>query len=100
MKRMFRHGLFGALLLLPTTLSAQIRVNQVGMYPHQEKTAVIPDSAPDATDENGPIAPEEQKADDPKPVNPATSDAAVIAATAAMAIALAGVITARRIKVK
>ena len=41
MKRMFRHGLFGALLLLPTTLSAQIRVNQVGMYPHQEKTAVI-----------------------------------------------------------
>ena len=38
---MFRHGLFGALLLLPTTLSAQIRVNQVGMYPHQEKTAVI-----------------------------------------------------------
>ncbi len=44
--------------------------------------------------------PEEQKTDDPKPVNPATSDAAVIAATAAMAIALAGVITARRIKVK
>ena len=41
MKRMIRHGLLGALFLLPTTLFAQIRVNQVGMYPNQEKTAVI-----------------------------------------------------------
>ena len=38
---MFRHCLLGAMFLLPTTLSAQIRVNQVGMYPNQEKTAVI-----------------------------------------------------------
>ena len=38
---MIRHGLLGALFLLPTTLFAQIRVNQVGMYPNQEKTAVI-----------------------------------------------------------
>ena len=41
MKRVIRHCLFGAMLLLPTTLSAQIRLNQVGMYPNQEKTAVI-----------------------------------------------------------
>ena len=41
MKRMFRHCLLGAMFLLPTTLLAQIRVNQVGMYPNQEKTAVI-----------------------------------------------------------
>ena len=41
MKRTFRHCLLGAMLLLPTTISAQIRVNQVGMYPNQEKTAVI-----------------------------------------------------------
>lgn len=41
MKRIIRHCLFGAMLFLPTTLFAQIRVNQVGMYPNQEKTAVI-----------------------------------------------------------
>ena len=41
MKRIIRHCLFGAMLILPTTLFAQIRVNQVGMYPNQEKTAVI-----------------------------------------------------------
>ncbi|MBR1835264.1 MAG: glycoside hydrolase family 9 protein, partial [Bacteroidales bacterium] len=41
MKRVICHCLFGAMLLLPTTLSAQIRLNQVGMYPNQEKTAVI-----------------------------------------------------------
>ena len=41
MKKVIRHCLLGAMLLLPTTISAQIRVNQVGMYPNQEKTAVI-----------------------------------------------------------
>ena len=41
MKRAIQTGLLGALLLLPMTSSAQIRLNQVGMYPNQEKTAVI-----------------------------------------------------------
>jgi endoglucanase len=41
MKRTILHGMLGALFLVPTTTSAQIRLNQVGMYPNQEKTAVI-----------------------------------------------------------
>ena len=41
MKRAILNGLLGALFLVPTTMSAQIRLNQVGMYPNQEKTAVI-----------------------------------------------------------
>ena len=41
MKRAILNGLLGALFLVPTTTSAQIRLNQVGMYPNQEKTAVI-----------------------------------------------------------
>lgn len=41
MRKVFLHCLFGAMFFLPTSLFAQIRLNQVGMYPSQEKTAVI-----------------------------------------------------------
>ena len=41
MKKVFRHYLLGAMFLMPTSLLAQIRLNQVGMYPTQEKVAVI-----------------------------------------------------------
>ena len=41
MKKVFRHCLLGAMFLMPTSLLAQIRLNQVGMYPTQEKVAVI-----------------------------------------------------------
>lgn len=50
--------------------------------PAQEKTTTIPaDSEPDATDENGPIAPEEQKAENPIP---GADHAAALAAIAAV----------------
>ena len=41
MKKTIIHGIVGTLLILPTCATAQIRLNQVGMYPQQEKTAVI-----------------------------------------------------------
>ena len=41
--------LLGSLLALPTTSQAQIRLNQVSMYPNQEKTAVIEGAAKSIT---------------------------------------------------
>ena len=41
MKRIVKHCLLGAFVLLPVSSVAQIRLNQVGMYPAQEKTAAI-----------------------------------------------------------
>ena len=41
MKKTIQDSLLGIMLLLPTATNAQIRLNQVGMYPTQEKTAVI-----------------------------------------------------------
>ena len=41
MKRIVKHCLLGAFVLLPMSSVAQIRLNQVGMYPAQEKTAAI-----------------------------------------------------------
>lgn len=43
------YGLLGTLLMLPTATQAQIRLNQVGMYPSQEKTAVIEGTAKSVT---------------------------------------------------
>ena len=42
-------GLLGTLLMLPTATQAQIRLNQVGMFPNQEKTAVIEGAAKSVT---------------------------------------------------
>ena len=42
-------GLLGTLLMLPTATQAQIRLNQVGMFPNQEKTAVIEGTAKSVT---------------------------------------------------
>ena len=41
--------LFGALFTVPTVCQAQIRLNQVGMYPKQEKIAVIEGTAKSVT---------------------------------------------------
>lgn len=41
MEKTIRCGLLGMALLLSAATSAQIRLNQVGMYPNQEKTATI-----------------------------------------------------------
>lgn len=41
MKRTIKCGLLLACVLMPASVFAQIRLNQVGMYPSQEKTAVI-----------------------------------------------------------
>lgn len=43
-------------------------------------------------------SPAEEKANDPKTVNPGTADAAIIVAAAAAALAFAGVVTAKKIK--
>ena len=43
------YGLFGTLLMLPIAIKSQIRLNQVGMYPSQEKTAVIEGTAKSVT---------------------------------------------------
>ena len=42
-------GLLGTLLMLPTATQAQIRLNQVGMFPNQDKTAVIEGAAKSVT---------------------------------------------------
>ena len=41
--------LFGTFLALPTVAGAQIRLNQVGMYPNQEKIAVVEGTAKSVT---------------------------------------------------
>ena len=41
MNTLSRHLILAAALTLPMTAAAQIRLNQVGMYPKQEKTAVL-----------------------------------------------------------
>ena len=41
MRKPILQSLLVAMLMLPASLSAQIRLNQVAMYPQQEKTAVI-----------------------------------------------------------
>ena len=41
MKKSVQFALIGVLMMLPTASKSQIRLNQVGMYPNQEKTAVI-----------------------------------------------------------
>ena len=41
MRTKLRYCLLGAIIAIPVDLPSQIRVNQVGMYPNQEKTAVI-----------------------------------------------------------
>ena len=43
------YGLFGTLLMLPIATKSQIRLNQVGMYPNQEKTAIIEGTAKSVT---------------------------------------------------
>ena len=49
MKKTTYSLLFGALFTVPTVCHAQIRLNQVGMYPNQEKIAVIEGTAKSVT---------------------------------------------------